>query len=58
MYKVCKSGVLSPAVFRLFESDRRQAWPGAKAQIFYDNKLADERAKIRLAKVAQDKKRV
>lgn len=49
---------MSPALFRLFETGKRQAWPGAKAQIFLDNKLADERAKIRLAKVAQDKKRV
>jgi hypothetical protein len=51
---------MSPAVFRLFESDRRKTWAGARAQILYDNKLATERAAIKVAELeaGRSKKRV
>lgn len=55
---MCKNKVLSPALFRLFETGKRQAWSGARAQIIRDNELADERARIQMGKAKQDKKQV
>lgn len=56
MYNMCKNKVMSPAIFRLFESDRRKAWAGARSQIIHDNKIADERARLKLESVRETKK--
>lgn len=40
-YNLCKSGVLSPALWRLFDTGKRKAWPEAKEQIYKDNELVE-----------------
>jgi dimethylaniline monooxygenase (N-oxide forming) len=40
-YSKCKSGILSPAIFRLFDEGKRKAWSEAKEQIIKDNELSD-----------------
>lgn len=44
LYRLCLSGILTPAIWRLFETGKRQAWSGAKAQIIKDNEMAKARS--------------
>ncbi|KIV90099.1 hypothetical protein PV10_07440 [Exophiala mesophila] len=43
LYKLCLSGVLTPAIWRLFDTGKRKAWSGARAQVVDDNLLAKKR---------------
>lgn len=36
-YRLCNTGILSSALWRLFVTDKRRAWPGAREQILKDN---------------------
>lgn len=56
IYNLCKSKITSPALFRLFESGKRQAWAGARSQIKHDNELAVERAKLMRKKLEETNK--
>ncbi len=47
-YKLCKSGLISPALWRLFDMGGRKAWAGAREQIVRDNEFADMRQQERL----------
>ena len=47
-YNLCKSGLLSPAIWRLFDMRGRKAWAGAKEQIIRDNEFAAKRKEERL----------
>jgi len=47
-YYLCKSGLLSPAIWRLFEMGGRKAWAGAKGQIIKDNAFEDMKQQERL----------
>ncbi|KAJ9609981.1 hypothetical protein H2200_006311 [Cladophialophora chaetospira] len=47
-YNLCKSGLISPAMWRLFDMGGRKAWAGAKEQIIKDNEFADKRQQERL----------
>ena len=54
-YNLCKNGVFSPAIWRLFDMGKRKAWPVAKDQIIRDNQLAETRQKERVkAQKAED----
>jgi dimethylaniline monooxygenase (N-oxide forming) len=55
LYKLCLSGVLSPAVWRLFETGKRKAWPGAREQIFKDNEIWKRGTKKRKEIIEQAK---
>jgi len=56
LYQTCKQQPLSPAVFRLFQGDKRKAWAGARSQILYDHRLAEKRSQIKLERDREDKK--
>ena len=56
LYKTCLSGITSPAIFRLFDTGKRKAWPGARAQIAKDNDIADERMRIKASKDKENNK--
>ncbi|KIY01037.1 uncharacterized protein Z520_03703 [Fonsecaea multimorphosa CBS 102226] len=47
-YRLCKSGLLSPALWRLFDMGRRKPWAGAKQQIIEDNRFVESRRQERL----------
>lgn len=47
LYRKCKSGLFSPAIWRLFETGRRKAWPDARRQIFEDNEIAERQVRER-----------
>ncbi|OCT51147.1 hypothetical protein CLCR_11365 [Cladophialophora carrionii] len=46
-YRLCKAGVCSPAVWRLFDMGGRKPWKGAKEQIIRDNELVEKRREAR-----------
>ncbi|EXJ58179.1 hypothetical protein A1O7_05604 [Cladophialophora yegresii CBS 114405] len=50
-YRLCKDGLCSPAVWRLFNMGGRKPWVGAKEQIIRDNELAEKRREERLRAV-------
>ena len=57
-YTLCKTGLLSPALWRLFDMGRRKPWAGAKAQIKADHEFAGQRSKERaqqMKKAQEDK---
>ena len=57
LYNTISNKLFSPAIFRLFETGKRQAWNGARSQIFHDNKLCDGRAaKMKALMEAENKK--
>lgn len=58
LYNLCANGLFSPAMWRLFETGKRSAWPKAKEQILLDNEAAQAQVRARLQKVklAADKK--
>lgn len=47
-YALCKTGLISPAMWRLFDMGGRKPWAGAKEQILKDNEFADKRQQERL----------
>ncbi|KIW32333.1 uncharacterized protein PV07_03887 [Cladophialophora immunda] len=47
-YRLCKTGLFSPAIWRLFDMGRRKPWAGAKRQVIEDNKIAKARREERL----------
>jgi dimethylaniline monooxygenase (N-oxide forming) len=47
LYKLCKTGLFSPAIWRLFETGRRKAWVGARSQILEDNVQAERQVRGR-----------
>lgn len=58
-YNLCKGGLLSPAIWRLFDMGRRKPWAGAREQAIKDNKYADKRQQERLRmqkKLEEDRK--
>ncbi|MBE7181743.1 MAG: hypothetical protein INR71_11160 [Terriglobus roseus] len=57
MYKLCKSGVFSPAIWRLFEGGKRKAWPGAREQILKDNAAVKRQIEERTEKMASTQKK-
>jgi dimethylaniline monooxygenase (N-oxide forming) len=46
-YNLCKNGIWSPAVWRLFQSEGRKSWGGAKEQIYKDNELFKRQTEMR-----------
>ena len=52
-YKLCQTGLLSPAIWRLFDTGRRKPWAGAKGQIKADHEFAERRREQRV----QEKKK-
>ncbi|ETI22847.1 hypothetical protein G647_06924 [Cladophialophora carrionii CBS 160.54] len=46
-YRLCKAGVCSPALWRLFDMGGRKPWKGAKEQIIRDNELVEKRREER-----------
>jgi dimethylaniline monooxygenase (N-oxide forming) len=57
-YNTCLKGLLSPAIWRLFDMGKRKPWSGAKEQVLQDNidvqrQIQDRNAKM---KQAEDKK--
>ncbi|OAP60442.1 hypothetical protein AYL99_05444 [Fonsecaea erecta] len=50
-YRLCRSGVFSPAIWRLFDMGRRKPWAGARSQIVEDNRIAEARRQERLRAV-------
>jgi dimethylaniline monooxygenase (N-oxide forming) len=58
-YNLCKSGLLSPALWRLFDMGGRKPWARAKEQIIRDNEIAEKRREERrraVEKIRQDQK--
>lgn len=49
LYRKCKSGLLTPSMWRLFETGRRKAWVGARSQILEDNACAERQVRERKA---------
>lgn len=49
LYNAMSYKLLSPALFRYWDTGRRKAWAGARAQCFYDLELSEKRAKERVA---------
>ena len=47
-YKLCKNGLMSPAMWRLFDMGRRRPWVEAKQQILLDNEFAKMRQEERV----------
>lgn len=47
LYRKCKTGLFSPAIWRLFETGMRKAWPQARRQIFDDNERAERQVRER-----------
>jgi len=47
LYKKCKTGLLTPTMWRLFETGKRKAWPMDREQIMKDNEIAAQREKER-----------
>ena len=57
-YNLCSSGVLSPAMWRLFDNGKMKAWDGAREQIKADNEAMEKGAARRKAFVeARDQKK-
>ncbi|KIW95570.1 uncharacterized protein Z519_04155 [Cladophialophora bantiana CBS 173.52] len=55
-YRLCKNGLFSPAIWRLFDMGHgRKPWAGAKAQIIEDNQVAEARRQERLRAVENEK---
>lgn len=54
LYKKCLGGLLSPAIWKLFETGKRKAWSGAREQIFMDNGYFEEHARERKKLKKQD----
>lgn len=50
-YNLCNTGVLSPHMWRLFDTGGRKVWPGARAAIERDNRLVEASAMKRKAYV-------
>ena len=46
-YKLCKSGIWSPAIWRLFDTGKKKTWSGARAQIYKDNEIAKKQVQHR-----------
>ncbi|KAK5237652.1 hypothetical protein LTR47_000744 [Exophiala xenobiotica] len=58
-YNLCKNGVFSPSIWRLFDMGKRKAWPAAKDQIIRDNQVAEMRQKERVkAQKAEDGRKI
>lgn len=57
-YHTCRNGVLTPTIWRLFETGKRKAWAGARQQIYLDNEAVKRGTEKRLAvmKAAENKK--
>jgi dimethylaniline monooxygenase (N-oxide forming) len=43
LYKKCKGVLMSPSLWRLFETGKRKSWAKARDQIWYDNQFAEKR---------------
>jgi dimethylaniline monooxygenase (N-oxide forming) len=56
-YKV-KSGLLTPAIWRLFDMGKRKPWDGARAQIYKDNEFAEMRRKLKREQLAKESREV
>jgi dimethylaniline monooxygenase (N-oxide forming) len=48
-YNLCKNGIFSSALWRLFETGKRKAWSGAREQIYKDNEAAKKQVSDRKA---------
>ncbi|USW57928.1 Putative flavin monooxygenase, FAD/NAD(P)-binding domain superfamily [Septoria linicola] len=46
-YKQCLHGVMSPALFRLFDTGKRKTWDQAKHQVQVDNEKVEQAAQLR-----------
>jgi dimethylaniline monooxygenase (N-oxide forming) len=57
LYRKCKTGLFSPAIWRLFETGRRKAWPQARQQILDDNVRAERQIKERREMMEEKKKK-
>lgn len=47
LYRKVKGGLMSPAIWRLFDMGKRKPWDRARAQILKDNEFAERRMKIK-----------
>ncbi|KIW47922.1 uncharacterized protein PV06_00571 [Exophiala oligosperma] len=54
-YSLCKNGVFSPAMWRLFDMGKRKAWVGAREQIIKDNELVKKRGEERLVALKKER---
>lgn len=45
LYKKTKNGLLTPAIWRLFDMGKRKPWDGAAMQIYKDNEIEEKRKK-------------
>lgn len=52
-YNLCKEGVLSPAIWRLFDMGGRKPWSGARDQIIRDNEIAKTRQQEKLKEMGK-----
>jgi hypothetical protein len=48
-------GLWTPAIWRLFETGKRNTWPQARQQVYIDNEIADRGAELRRQRVAASK---
>ncbi|KAE9984363.1 hypothetical protein EG328_008849 [Venturia inaequalis] len=48
-YGLCSGGVLSSALWRLFETGKRRAWGGAREQIYRDNEALKRQVEVKRA---------
>jgi dimethylaniline monooxygenase (N-oxide forming) / hypotaurine monooxygenase len=46
-YAKCVKGLWTPAIWRLFETGKRKAWPQAREQIYIDNEIADQATELK-----------
>jgi dimethylaniline monooxygenase (N-oxide forming) len=51
LYKKCRSGLFSPAIWRLFDTGKRKAWLRAREQIWQDNKDVERQIRERNEKM-------
>ena len=50
-YNICLNGLLSPALWRLFDTGKRKRWPGAREQVLQDNMDVERQIQDRNAKM-------
>ena len=53
LYKKCKTGLMSPALWRLFDMGKRKPWSKAREQILFDNDIAEKRLAERVERMKQ-----
>jgi len=53
-YNLCQTGLLSPALVRLFDTGKRKAWPDAREQIVKDNESVERQRQGRLENLKRE----